>query len=590
MHGIFLDERADALAGIASRRRTLAQYAHKELEQRLQNRLAGAMPTLDAAVGDPLLPGSDVLLVDRGKQLLPRTAGNKPGHDDRAAKWLDTLLGDHPEDAIAKAQADDPDSPWAQRLALYLALHQALANGDRDGSEQWVRALLNERARFVVAAHKDLPLTVAMLTQLSRRASPQRSFMTAMLRDGLSAGTDKIDGVQRALLRDRHRFTTGDMVRLGAAITRLSETHRVPFGDFAERLKDQPATVVTLPKHIDGPTLIAHGHWYVAPPRNEQIRGMRVELTATLNEITATMRERALIAPDDEVTGTALAAAQPLAQWGLVVTSPHWQPSINAVRSRYRLKAWLEVFVALLSFGLMGAVWFVYLRKQRFLELKSEFVSAVSHELRTPLASIRLMAETLERKTKGMTQVRDYPQRIVRDVDGLSVLVENILSFNRLSRGRWEPKLETVALANVLDKLDDERDSWARRNARLERADLASVVLLADRELVKLLLMNLLRNACNYNERDPAVIIVTARRDRGWRIAVKDNGTGIPVDQQERVFDDFYRAETSGVRGSGLGLALCRKIMRAHGGEIRVTNSSPDGSTFELYFPYRTGQ
>ena len=586
MHGIFLEERADALAGIASQRRTLEQYAQKELEQRLDKRLDRATPTIDAAAQDPLLPGNDVLLVDRGRQLLPRTIGNSPGTNNRAAKLFKVLLSDEPQRAAEQAQADDPESPWVQRLALFIQLDAALTAGDRDASERTVRALLSERARFVVAARKDLPLTVAMLSRLNKSAAPQASFMSSLLRDGLSAGPTKIEGVQRALLRNRHRFTEEDMRQLGAEITSLSETHRVMFGDFAARLKDKPAAIVSLPKVIDSPMLLDEGRWYVEPARNERMRGLRVELTTTLSEITATMRERALIAAEDEVRGPATGAAQPLAGWLLSVESPNWQPAKDAVQSRYRLKAFLEVLIALLCFGLMGAGWWVYRRKQRFLELKSEFVSAVSHELRTPLASIRLMAETLERKTQGMDQVRDYPQRIVRDVDGLTVLVENILSFNRLSRGRWVPKLEQVNLSEIMAKLDDERDSWERGQASLSLGELQPVELQADRQLLQLLLTNLLRNACNYNERTPA-ISVEANNDNGWRIRVKDNGTGIPAEHRERVFDDFYRANKGGVRGSGLGLALCRKIMLAHGGGIRIADSSPAGSTFELHFPSR---
>ena len=590
MHGIFLDERADALAGIASRKRTLEQYAQSELQQRLRNRLQGAQPTIDAAATDPLLPGNDVLLVDRGKQLLPRTRGNKPGDDNLAADLLSTLLSEQPERAADKAQADDPDSPWAQRVALYVTLQRSLLAGDRAGAEQGVRTILSERARFVVAARKDLPLTIAMLARLNKSAAPRQAFMTSMLRDGLSAGPSRIEGLQRSLLRNRHRFSDTDMQRLGAEITSLSETYRVLFSDFAERLKEKPAATVALPPtSLDGASLISDkdgaGQWYLGPPRNERIRGMRIDLSTTLGEISATMRERALIAPEDEVTGPSLPAVQRLTDLALTVQSPNWQPAIDAVQSRYRLKAFLEVSIALLCFGLMGAAWLVYRRKQRFLELKGEFVSAVSHELRTPLASIRLMAETLERKTEGLPQVRDYPKRIVRDVDGLSVLVENILSFNRLSRGRWEPRLDTVSLAEVVAKLDEERDGWARGNAQLEVADLSGVSLRADRELLQLLLINLLRNACSYNERDPKKLWVSAQQDGGWRVLVKDNGSGIPPEQQERVFDDFYRAQQGGVRGSGLGLALCRKIMRAHGGSITIAESSPAGSTFALHFP-----
>jgi signal transduction histidine kinase len=237
--------------------------------------------------------------------------------------------------------------------------------------------------------------------------------------------------------------------------------------------------------------------------------------------------------------------------------------------------------------GVMALGYLTYRRRHRFLALKGDFVSAVSHELRTPLASIRLMAETLERRTRDVPGVRDYPARIVRDIDGLGFLVENILSFNRLSRGKWKPQRESVRLGDVVARLAAERDLWARRAAELTGDDLDRVVLRADRDLLKLLLTNLLRNACSYNERDPARVRLSAvpRPAGGWIVRVGDNGVGIPTAEHERIFDDFYRAREGSERGSGLGLAICRKVMEAHGGSVRVAESSPAGTTFELCFP-----
>jgi signal transduction histidine kinase len=167
--------------------------------------------------------------------------------------------------------------------------------------------------------------------------------------------------------------------------------------------------------------------------------------------------------------------------------------------------------------------------------------------------------------------------------------VENILSFNRLSRGRWTAKLSEVCLDEVLLRIDDERDHWARKPASLTRTNTAEVVLTADPDLVQLLLTNLARNACQYNDRDSAQVEVSATRGgASWLVQVSDNGVGIPDGESERIFDDFYRSDggkRSGQRGSGLGLAICRKIMEAHGGTIRVAKTSDQGTTFELCFP-----
>jgi two-component system sensor histidine kinase SenX3 len=589
LQGIFLDERDDAREAIEARRRALEQYAHKELEQRLRARLAEAKPAMDAAASDPLVPASELWLVDTGRQLLPRMAQPLQGDAQPGAALYRHLRGSDVgiEELVARVLNGEPDSPWAERLLLYQGLRAALIDFDRPAIEQKVREILGHRARFVIASTLDIPFTLAMLAELDERATPQKSLMQALLRDGLQGGSARIEGVQRALLRNRERFTVADTKALAAQIVKLSQSAEILFADFEARANEAPGAQLPLPSTLEEPTLTGGGTWYVEPPRNDRVRGISVKLPALLDEISATMRARSLIGAGDHIRGPAATQSLPVSALSVSVESPRWQPALRDVEDRYQLKAALQVVIAALVFGVMALAVLIYRRRHRFLELKSGFVSAVSHELRTPLASIRLMAETLERRTQGMPKARDYPTRIIRDIDSLSFLVENILSFSRLDRGRWIAKRERIQLADVVAKLEQERDSWARRPATQAAAGLEQMEMMADPDLVHLLLTNLARNATAYCERNPCEIhIEAARGDDGWLLQVRDNGVGIEAPQHERIFDDFYRGGSSkSERGSGLGLAICRKIMEAHGGTISVGQSSPAGTTFELRFP-----
>jgi len=593
LHDIFVEERDDALAAIAARRLALEQYAQKELEQRLRSRLDGATRTIDAAEEDPLIPADELWLVDRGTQVLPRTARPRPGTETPATDLYRELRGPRSGWIAEQAQGLDPESPWAARLSQFEQLKAALVADDREGIENAVRTLLALRASYVISAKRDIPLTLATLSELSDRATPHRSLMAGLLRDGLQGSGSRIEGLQRKILLNRARFTAGDMQFFKARIVELARPAGVLHADFAGQVDAPPGKQLELPADLDGPTLSHGGEWYVVPGRNDRVRGLAVNLSALLSEITATMRERTLLGDEDVVEGDVGSEPVAVPKVALTIDSPTWEPATTDVAERYRLKAFLEVLIAALVFGVMGLGAWVYWRRRRFVELKSDFVSAVSHELRTPLASIRLMAETLERRTKDVPRVRDYPSRIVRDIDGLSFLVENILSFNRLSRGRWTPQLGSMRLAEVVAKLDRERDSWARRPAELTSSGLDEVELTADADLLQLLFTNLVRNACQYNKREPATIDIRAERSNGWLVHVADNGIGIPKSERDRVFDDFYRAgsgKSSGERGSGLGLAICRKIMEAHGGTIRVAATGPEGTTFELRFKVATAK
>ncbi|MCA9706509.1 MAG: tRNA-dihydrouridine synthase [Myxococcales bacterium] len=111
-------------------------------------------------------------------------------------------------------------------------------------------------------------------------------------------------------------------------------------------------------------------------------------------------------------------------------------------------------------------------------------------------------------------------------------------------------------------------------------------VLHGDRELLKLLLRNLVKNACTYNERTPVTLELRGRSEGArWVVEIADNGVGIPAAEQGRVFEDFRRVAGTRARGSGLGLSICRKTMEAHGGRIRIVSSSPEGTRFALEFP-----
>ena len=588
MHGIFVEERDGALAELAARRRALEQFAHKELETRLAAQLNQTRPAIDNAARDPLVSAAKMWLVDRGQQIVPRSAKNKAGDDVPAATLRVRLLSAQFQTIMDVELATDPDGPWAERLQLLQRLKRSVKGDDRSEIETAVRELLSHRAAYVIATTKDIPYSLAALKVLQLDASPARGLMEALLRDGLSGRTTKLEGLQRQLLRHRARFSQKDMESLSQSIVALCEPHNVPYADFQERVGEPPGAELTLPEEgIAQPTLLYDGSWYVEPPRNGRVYGIAANLPAVLDEITMTMRERALLGSEDEVKGNLSAPSVAVSEYGIDIASAQWQPATDAIHGRYRLKAFLEVLIALLAFGVMGLAAWIYRRRQRFLELKSDFVSAVSHELRTPLASIRLMAETLERRTKGMVKARDYPTRIIRDVDGLSFLVENILSFNRLSHGRWTAKLESIELQSIVAKLDGERDLWARRNAELTWEGVDHT-LRADPDLLQLLLTNLARNACSYNERDPAKVHLSGESSDGdFVLCITDNGIGIPPTEQEKIFDDFYRAGTKkgGERGSGLGLSICRKIMEAHGGNISVRDTGPEGTTFELTFP-----
>jgi two-component system, OmpR family, sensor histidine kinase SenX3 len=317
------------------------------------------------------------------------------------------------------------------------------------------------------------------------------------------------------------------------------------------------------------------------------VAGLSVDLSALLASLTRDMRERNLLGRDERMV-LPPGAVQPLEALLLRMHSPQAEAAEAALEQRHGLKTLLVAMCGALAVAMVVLAGVSQHRKYRFLELKSDFVATVSHELRTPVASIRVLAETLQRRLGDAPEARDYFARILQTTDGLHFLVENILSFNRIDKGRWAPRQSRVRLDELLATLPADLEGASQVPVRLS-VDVEDVELDVDPSLARLLLSNLGRNACAYNRRTPVELSIRAytQPGDGCTVLFGDNGIGIPESEWERVFDEFYRLPPAGseVHGSGLGLALCRRIMAVHGGSLRVAASSPQGTTFALTFP-----
>jgi len=257
------------------------------------------------------------------------------------------------------------------------------------------------------------------------------------------------------------------------------------------------------------------------------------------------------------------------------VDAPALDREADAARRAYRVKAAWGVSCGILA-ALLAALGVLWVRQERrYLDLKAEFVATVSHELKTPLASVRLLAETLERRLPA-GDGRDYPARIVREVDRLAFLVENILSFHRISKGKVMPRLADVNVREVVEAVH--RDRSGGRDVSLSAEAVPDTWLRADPELLHLVFSNLYENSWRHGVRRPVEIRVSAEPRAGAvEVLFADNGPGLP--QPGGVSNGAAR------HGSGLGLEICRRIVALHGGSMRVVKSGPEGTTFGMSLP-----
>lgn len=581
LESIVLDERHQARDGIASQEAALAEYARRTLELRLQAELHDRQEAFDAAIADPMAPSDGLLLVESGQQRLPRRPRAAPG-DATPAQVLYRQL---------RQRITPPDletgSPPLRRVELYFELRDAIHRDVREEIEEATWALLRHRTMFVLDSAFDVPLMVALLDDFVEHSRPAPELMATILREGYGRKPNApLDALQRLLLRRRDRFSAADFRFLADRIAALSRQAGVPVDDFEASVHLSPAATVPRPTWVREPLVLDGGRWYMAPHSPSQLRGVAVDVHGHVDALQDEMRSRGLLEPEDQLRLPPFSGSAALATLPFEVQAPRLARARAEAEGRFWLKTAFVGGCAVLAMGIVVLALLLQRRRHRFVELKSDFVATVSHELRTPLASIRLMAETLERRTKDVPAARDYPRRIVRDIDELAFLVENILSFNRLDKGRWQPRRAEVALRPLLDEVLEELPQYGSCEVELSVEDLDAVVLHGDRELLKLLLRNLVKNACTYNERQPVRLRLRGRTLRSRLVVeVADNGVGIPAGEQGRIFEDFRRVAGTRARGSGLGLSICRKTMEAHGGRIRIVSSSDEGTCFALEFP-----
>lgn len=268
-------------------------------------------------------------------------------------------------------------------------------------------------------------------------------------------------------------------------------------------------------------------------------------------------------------------------------------------RRRLLLMQWLIFTAAAAALLGLWRLWHTYRDQTRLNEMKSNLVSSVSHELRAPIAAVRLMAESLESgRVDGAEKQKDYYQLIVRECRRLSSLVENVLDFSRIDQGRKEYHREPLdALALLRHTVMLMEPGAAERGVRLRLseppAEFQNLQPSWDSEAVEQSMVNLLDNAIKHSpvgagNSDAEVRVEVELLPAVVRIWVVDNGPGIPAEEQQKIFDLFYRygselrRETEGV---GIGLSIVKHVAEAHGGRVLVESSPGHGSRFGLELP-----
>ncbi|MBI2334139.1 MAG: PAS domain-containing protein [Chloroflexi bacterium] len=221
--------------------------------------------------------------------------------------------------------------------------------------------------------------------------------------------------------------------------------------------------------------------------------------------------------------------------------------------------------------------------------VRRDFISNVSHELRTPLASLKALTETLQGGALADPDAGPrFLDRIHTEVDALTQMTQELLDLSRIESGQVELNFESISPRKLIHSAAD------RMKAQVERANLKLEVkcedglpnIRADKGRLEQVLVNLIHNAVKFTKPGGRISLGAEPISGGVRCAVRDTGVGIPAESLSRIFERFYRVDSSRTgSGTGLGLSISKHIVEAHGGRIWVESEEGRGSVFYFEIP-----
>jgi len=230
-------------------------------------------------------------------------------------------------------------------------------------------------------------------------------------------------------------------------------------------------------------------------------------------------------------------------------------------------------------------------RKARTARLQADFLANVSHELRTPLSAIRMYAQTLqnERLRADPQKTKECLDTIVRETEWLDTIVDRVLTWRSAAKDRLVLELRVTPVAGAVQTALDRFALLTVPGEVSLTTNIATTVPVAhDPNAIVTVLLNLLINAYKYTGADKQIAVCAFDRDREVVLEVEDNGIGIPVTDWSRIFEPFFRSDDrlrARSSGAGLGLAITKTLVKAHGGTIDVSSQEGRGTRMTVSLP-----
>ena len=221
--------------------------------------------------------------------------------------------------------------------------------------------------------------------------------------------------------------------------------------------------------------------------------------------------------------------------------------------------------------------------------MRRDFIANISHELKTPIGAVSLLAEALQAAAKEPEQVKRFAKRLTKESERLARITQEIIELSRLQAADALKKPTIVEIDQVIAAaIDHNRVAAESRQVTVASGGDAGTEVFGDAGLLVVAVQNLISNAILYSPKGSRVGVGVSNVDGIVEIAVTDQGIGIAPEEQDRVFERFYRIDPARSRhtgGTGLGLSIVKHVVQNHGGDVRLWSQPGYGSTFTILLP-----
>ena len=329
---------------------------------------------------------------------------------------------------------------------------------------------------------------------------------------------------------------------------------------------------------------VVNEQWLYAPLPNHSELLIPFNIEDITKQVSKTLTQQGLLNSDDSIALMPLDWPASIESIEYKINKPLW------VKADYDHKFYLVIKLALLSIAMAALIFVVkvmfkrYEKKHDYLNAKEQFIHLVSHEFKTPLAALRIMSETLAKRAEKQLDLKDYPERIITEIDHLWLMVDNLLSVNRLKSDNDQLNCSPINLYQTLNRVTETFARQSNRNIQLSNNLDPTLILHADPLLIELVLNNLISNAVKYCDKTEVLISVEFD-SKCFSIIFTDNGIGIAKADWQKVFNQFERLpQKKSIKGTGIGLYLCKLIMDKHQAKMKIAESNSNGTRWLLSF------